>query len=123
VLFSGKVDKEAKMKKLFLLLIVFCLPLIAEEIWLGMATGAQGDTLILVDNLKVYVPGLSLGRYISGDGQAISVNSITFPFTASLVKPDQQIADTEETDKASIAHTYIKIHKFYNVVNGRLVEK
>lgn len=111
------------MKKLFLLLIIFCLPLIAEEIWLGMATGAEGDTLILVDNLKVYVPGLSLGRYINKDDQAVNANSITFPFTASLVKPDQEIPPSEKTGITRIANTYIKIHKFYNVVNGRLVEK
>jgi len=111
------------MKKLFLLLIIFCLPLIAEEIWLGMAIGAEGDTLMLVDNLKIYVPGLSLGKYINQDNQAISANSVKFPFTASLIKPDQQTSSEATTDKTAIANTYIKIHKFYNVVNGRLVEK
>jgi hypothetical protein len=111
------------MKRLFLLLITICLPLIAEEIWLGIAVGAEGDTLILVDNLKVYVPGLSLGKYISEDGQTINSTSITFPFAASLVRPDQKFTPTEEADKVRIAHTYVKIHKFYNVINGRLVEK
>lgn len=112
------------MKRLFILLIIFCLPLIAEEVWLGMAIGAEGDTLILVDNLKVYVPGLSLGRYVNKDNQAISPNSIKFPFTVSLVRPDQQTTSQDATDDRNVlANTYVKIHKFYNVVNGRLVER
>ncbi|MEO0216422.1 MAG: hypothetical protein ABIL70_08460 [candidate division WOR-3 bacterium] len=111
------------MKKLFFLLIIFCLPLIAEEIWLGMAMETKGDTLILVDNLKVYVPGLSLGKYINQNNQAIDINRVKFPFTASLVKPDGQGLPDEKTDRNVIANTYIKIHKFYRVVNGRLVEE
>lgn len=111
------------MKKLFLLLIIFCLPLIAEEIWLGMAIGAEGDSLILVDNLKVYVPGLSLGRYVNEDNQSISLSSIKFPFTASIVRPDQQTSQDATNDRNVIANTYVKIHKFYDVVNGRLVER
>lgn len=112
------------MKRLFLLLIVICVPLIAEEIWLGMVDGAEGDSLILVDGLKVYVPGLSLGRYVNEDNQAIDVSSIKFPFTASLVRPDQEMTSEDETDmRGVLGHTYVKIHKFYDVVNGRLEER
>ncbi len=115
------------MKKLLLLLLIFCMPLIAEEIWLGLAVGAEGDSLILVDNLKIYVPGLSLGKYIGEDNQAISVSAVKFPFTASLVRITQGTAlPTDETAPIEVKHlvnTYVRIHKFYNVVNGRLVEK
>ncbi len=111
------------MKRLVLILIIFFLPLIAEEIWLGMAIDAKGDTLILVDNLKVYVPGLSLGKYINQNNQAVDVNSVKFPFTASLVMPDGQGLPHEKADRNVIANTYIKIHKYYKIVNGRLVEE
>ncbi|MGQ9533851.1 MAG: hypothetical protein ACUVTF_01270 [bacterium] len=112
------------MKRLFLLLIVICLPLIADEVWLGMVAGATGDSLILVDGPKVYVPGLSLGRYVNEDDQAIDPGSIKFPFTASLVVPDQNFASADETAmRILLNRAYIKIHKFYDVVNGRLLER
>lgn len=112
------------MKKIILLLLILYLPLIAEELWLGMVDGAQGDSLILVDGPKVYVPGLSLGRYVNEDNQAINASSIKFPFTASLVRPGQKMGSEDATDDRNIlANTYVKIHKFYDVVNGRLVER
>lgn len=114
------------MKRLFLCLVIFGLPLMADEIWLGMAMGAEGDTLLLVDNLKVYVPGLSQGRYVGADNQAISAQSVTFPFTASLVRVNQEVmtgGDATSADKNAVVTTYVRTHKFYDVVDGRLVEK
>jgi hypothetical protein len=96
------------------------LPLMAEDMSLGMVTGVKGNALILVDGLKVSVPGASMGRYIryiDGNNQAVDPASITFPFTASLIinkdLPTNMRAQT----------TVVKIHKFYDVVEGRLVER
>jgi hypothetical protein len=107
------------MKKLILLIALLVIPLLAaEETNLGMVYAAEGDSLILADGLKVYVPGLSLGgRYIT-DNTSLDLSTISFPFTASLIT-------TVSSDPAvkSGLYTYVKIRKFYRQVDGKLVEK
>ncbi len=107
------------MKKLILLIALLAIPLLAaEETSLGMVYRAEGDSLILADGLKVYVPGLSMGgRYIT-DNASIDLSTISFPFTASLVT----MASSDPAVKSGL-FTYIKIHKLYTIIDGRLVEK
>ncbi|HEX7318779.1 MAG TPA: hypothetical protein VF399_00270 [bacterium] len=107
------------MKKLILLIALLVLPLLAaEETNMGMVYGAEGDSLILADGLKVYVPGLSLGgRYVT-DNASLDLSTISFPFTASLVT-----METSDPAVKSGLFTYVKIYKLYRVVEGRLVEK
>ena len=104
------------MRKLILLLIIISLPLVAEEIWLGMVTGVQGDSLILCDGLKIYVPNLSLSQYVSEDKQSLD-GAVTFPFTASLIT-NGELSKLKRTPTTSL-----KIHKFYDVIEGRLIER
>jgi hypothetical protein len=89
----------------------------AEEISLGMVTGIKGNTLILVDGLEVSLPRGSMGRYIDENNRVVDAASITFPFRASLV------VDTELPAHLRAQTTVVKIHKFYDVVEGRLVER
>ena len=103
------------MKHLMICLVIMALPLMAEEISLGMVTGVKGNSLVLVDGLEVSI-GRSI-RYISENDQAVDATSITFPFTASL------ITDTEQPTNVRARTTLVKIHKFYDVVDGRLVER
>ncbi len=105
------------MKYLILFLIIITPALFAEEISLGMVYGAEGDSLILVDGLKVYVPNLSQGKYVSESNQELKMADVQFPFTASLIIPDQDLPPEK-----AIQLVYVKIHKFYSEVNGRLVE-
>jgi hypothetical protein len=105
------------MKYLLICLIVLALPLVAEETSLGMVTGIKGNSLVLVDGLEISMPGGSMGRYIDENNQAVDASSITFPFTASL------IFNTELPSHMRAQTTVVKIHKFYDVVNGRLVER
>lgn len=113
--FSGRDDKEETMKKIFLLLIIaLIIPLWAEEIWLGMVVGIEGESLLLVDGIKYSCPGLSSQRYITEDSQALDAARITFPFTASVVIDEQMPAQLR-------AQTVrIKIHAFYEMKDGRL---
>lgn len=105
------------MKHLIICLVIMALPLMAEEISLGMVTGVKGNALVLVDGLEVSMPGASMGRYIYENNQAVDAASITFPFTASL------ITNTELPAHMRAQTTVVKIHKFYDVVEGRLVER
>ncbi len=109
------------MKKLLLCLIIVALPLMAEEIWLGMVSGAQGDSLILVDGLKIYVPNLTFAQYLSEDDHLLDNIEITYPFTASLVVND--LSDPESRAVSSASIPTIKIYEFYEVKEGRLVER
>jgi hypothetical protein len=112
------------MKKLLLCLIIFTLPLAAGEIWLGMVVGAQGDSLLLVDGMKVYVPNLSYAQYISESDQLLDDVEITFPCTITLITDDISTPDDPESRIASNARfATIKIHKFYELEEGRLVER
>ena len=104
------------MKYLLICLIILALPLVAEEISLGMVT-IKGNSLVLVDGLDVRMPGSSMGRYIDANNQAVDAASITLPFSASL------ITNTELPPQMRVQTTVIKIHKFYDVVDGRLVER
>ena len=63
---------------------------------------------------------MSIGRsvrYIIENDETADAASITFPFTASL------ITDTEQPMNVRVRITFVKIHKFYDVVDGRLVER
>ena len=112
------------MKKLLLCLIIFTLPLVAEEISLGMVVGAQGDSLLLVDGMKVYVPNLSYVQYISASDQLLDNVEITFPCTMSLITDDLTEADDPESRiPNNTRFATIKIHEFYELEEGRLVER
>jgi hypothetical protein len=103
------------MKYLCICLIILALPLMADEVSLGMVTGINGNALVLVDGVEVRMPGISIGRFIDENNQAVDASSIAFPFTASL------ISNTELPEHMRAQSTVIKIHKFYDVVEGRLV--
>lgn len=105
------------MKKLIIFLTIISLPLLAEEISLGVVTGIKGDSLILVDGLKVHVPRASLGRYIDENNQPIDAASVSFPFSASLV------VNRELSGQVRAQTTMVKIHAFYDKIDGRLVER
>ena len=109
------------MKKLLLCLIIVALPLMAEEIWLGMVSGAQGDSLILVDGLKVYVPNLAYTQYLSDNDHLLDNVGITYPYTASLIF--NELSDLDPDSRSSASIPTIKIHEFYDIVEGRLVER
>lgn len=105
------------MKKLMICLTIMALPLAAAEISLGMVSGAEGNSLILADGLKISVSNLALGRYITADNQPLDPTSLTFPFTASLVLND------ELPEHIRKHRALVKIHKFYDIIDGRLVER
>ena len=113
------------MKKLLLYLIIFILPLAAEEISLGMVVGAEGDSLLLIDNMKVYVPNLAYAQYISESDQLLDNIEITFPCTMSLIADDLANPDNPESrlQNDNSRFVKIKIHKFYDLQEGRLVER
>ncbi len=115
------------MKKILLIGMILCLPLIAEEIWLGVVCGVSADTLLLVDGLKIYVPGLSAGKFTTENNTALDSRTITFPFKASLVIKDEipfQKALTENGVRPEYAHyVYVKIHNFCDIKDGRLVDR
>ncbi|MBN2621566.1 hypothetical protein JXB22_10835 [candidate division WOR-3 bacterium] len=118
-----------KLLALFLVLITF--PLLAQddfdqnvqEISLGMVVGAQGDSLLLVDGVKVYVPNLSFARYIDNDDNMVST-AISYPFTASLVITEAGggIVSEDRSAGRTVTNT-IKIHDFYDIVDGRLIKR
>ena len=103
------------MKKLLLCLTIAALPLFAGEVWLGMVIDAQGDSLVLADDFMVYAPR-AMRQYVSENGDAIDVSTLEFPYTASLITD-------EATEFKGMHRVTVKIHKCYNVVEGRLVEK
>ncbi|UCD06285.1 MAG: hypothetical protein JSV98_03385 [candidate division WOR-3 bacterium] len=100
------------MKAIMLLLLTFSLCLFAEETYLGIVHGIEGDSLILVDGLRVYVPnarGSLVYKNVSTDAQNIS-----FPFRASLVR--------DRTSRAG-ARTYVRIERLYEIREGKLIAK
>lgn len=111
------------MKKLLLCLIIFALPLMAAEISLGMVSGAQGDSLILVDGLKVHVPNLAYAQYLSDNDHLLDNIKITYPYTASLVFNELSDSDPASRVVSSSIISTIKIYEFYEVKEGRLVER
>jgi hypothetical protein len=100
------------MKKIIFLSLVCVLCLFAEEIGLGMVHGIEGDSLVLVDGLRIYVPN-ALGSLVYTNPE-ISIQDISFPFTATLVR--DRLSRTG-------SRTYVRIEQLYDVVNGQLVEK
>lgn len=115
------------MKRLLLCITILAVALFAEEISLGLVVGAEADSLILVDGLKVHVPNLTYARYITEGNDEANLSSITYPYTASLVintgsdEEDPFSSPTAEESPRNIP--VIKIHKFYSIVDGRLVER
>lgn len=119
------------MKLLTLFLIVITFPLFAQddfdtkvqEISLGLVVGAQGDSLLLVDGVKIYVPNLGYAQYIDDNNKMISA-AISYPFTASLVRTDASggLSNDARTAGRSITST-IKIHQCYEIVDGQLAER
>jgi hypothetical protein len=100
------------MKTIILLLLTFSLCLFAEETYLGMVHGIEGDSLILVDGLRIHVQnarGSLVYKNMSTDAQNIS-----FPFTASLVRDRMSRAG---------ARTYVRVERLYEVKKGQLVVK
>jgi hypothetical protein len=106
------------MKKLIISLFLISLVsfIAAEEISLGLVVGIEGNSLILVDGEKFQLPNISACRFVTEDNQALDTASFTFPFTATVITPDNFEDPTIQT-------TVIKIHKFYEIEEGRLVER
>ena len=120
-----------KLLTLFLVLITF--PLLAQddfdtdiqEIYLGLVVGAQGNSLLLVDEGKVYVPNLGYAQYIDDNDSPLST-AISYPFTASLVTTSASASGDLSSEAGTAGRTVIntiKIHDFYDVVDGRLVKR
>jgi|GEM_PF-1981814 len=119
------------MKILTLCVILVTLPLIAQdfsegevrEISLGLVVGAQGDSLLLVDDGKVYVPNLAFASYVDENGNMVST-AISYPFTASLVLNNATGGlGTEARSPSRTSVSVIKIHQFYEIVDGRLAKR
>ena len=100
------------MKKIIFLSLAFALCLFAEETYLGMVHGIEGDSLVLVDGLRIYVPN-ARGSLVYANPD-MSTEDISFPLTATLVR--DRLSRTG-------SRTYVRIEKLYEVVNGQLVEK
>ena len=116
------------MNKLILCLLIIVLPIAAEEIGLGCVWGAEGDSLILADGLKVYVPNLSSGsRYLNAKNEVITSSLVRFPFMAALVTMESVSLDeddfTKEISRVASNVYYVKILRYYEVVNGRMVDR
>lgn len=115
------------MKKLILCITLLTVVSFAEEISLGLVVGAEGDSLILVDGVKVYVPNLAYARYITKENSEANLTSVTYPYTASLITATA--ADEEDPFSLPTAEesprnvSVIKIHAFYDIVDGRLVKR
>ncbi|MCX7994886.1 MAG: hypothetical protein N3A65_03815 [candidate division WOR-3 bacterium] len=113
------------MRKIIFLLILLCFPMFAKEIWLGVVHGMSADTLILVDGLKIYVPGLSGGKFCYENGLPADLSVVTFPLKASLViegRADDIL--TETGVKPGFGHLVkVKIHSFCEFKDGRLIDK
>ncbi len=100
------------MKAIILLLLTFSLWLFAEETYLGIVHSIKGDSLVLVDGLKVYVPnarGSLVYKNVPTDAQNIS-----FPFRATLVRDRMSRAG---------ARTYVRVERLYEIRQGKLIAK
>ncbi len=116
------------MNKLILCLLIIILPIAAEEIWLGYVWAEEGDSLILVDGIKVYVPNLSSGsRYLNTKNEVLASSSVRFPFTANLVTMESVSLDEDDlaidVNRVPSNVYYVKILKYYEVVDGRMVDR
>ena len=100
------------MKTMILFLLTFSLCLFAEETYLGMVHGIEGDSLVLVDGLKIYVQnarGSLVYKNVPTDAQNIS-----FPFRASLIRDRMSRAGTR---------TYVRVERLYEIKKGKLIAK
>jgi hypothetical protein len=100
------------MKAIIILLLTFSLCLFAEETYLGIVHSIEGDSLVLVDGLRIYVQnarGSLVYKNMPTDAQNIS-----FPFKASLI-----------SDRMSRtgARTYVRVERLYDVKDGKLIAK
>lgn len=119
------------MKILALFAILITMPLLAQdfsdgaakEISLGLVVGARGDSLLLVDDGKVYIPNLTYARYVDDNDNGLTTE-ISYPFTASLVLTDDGSGSlTEDRSASRTSVSVIKIHQFYEIIDGRLVPR
>lgn len=115
------------MKKLLLLLIICTGPLLAADTFLGIATGINGDTLILTDNLKIHVPNIRQA-FVNSRKETIDFEKITFPLEAVLVTPDDESAvpvadNSRERGQIGITTTFIRVNKFFDLKDGRLIDR
>ena len=100
------------MKKIIILSLALVLGLFAEETYLGMVHAIEGDSLVLVDGLRIYVPN-ARGSLIHANPD-IELQNPPFPFTATLVR--------DRLSRTGV-RTLIRIEQFYEVKNGRLIER
>jgi hypothetical protein len=100
------------MNKIILLLLTLSLCLFAEETFLGMVHAIEGDSLVLVDGLRIYVPNAR--NSLVYDNAFTDPQAVSFPFTASLVQ--------DRMSRTGV-RTYLRIEQQYLLVEGRLVEK
>jgi hypothetical protein len=100
------------MNKIILLSLAFFLCLFAEETYLGIVHGIEGDSLVLVDGLRIYVPNAR--KSLVYENAFTDPQAISFPFTASLV---------QDRMSPTGVRTYVRIERQYALIEGRLVEK
>jgi hypothetical protein len=100
------------MNKIILLLLTLSLCLFADEIYLGMVHGIKGDSLILADGLRIYVPNARSSLVY--ENAFTDAENVSFPFTASLIRDRLSRSGTR---------TYVRIEQQYLLIEGRFVEK
>lgn len=100
------------MKAIILLLLTFSLCLFAEETFLGMVHSIEGDSLVLVDGLRVYVQNARASLVYKN--MPTDAQNISFPFTASLISDRKSRVG---------ARTYVRVERLYEVKKGRLIAK
>jgi hypothetical protein len=114
------------MKKMLFLLIIIALPLAAKECSLGMVAGIAGDSLILVDGLKIHVPN-ARQAFVNQRNELIGFENVQFPFTATLIKENIQSTDGSDESRddqvPGLISIRIRIDKTYEIKDGRAVEK
>jgi len=114
------------MKKLLFFLIIIALPLAAEECSVGMVAGIAGDSLILVDGLKIHVPN-ARQAFVNQRNEIVGFENVQFPFTATLLRENIQPADgsdeTRDDQVPGFISVRIRIDKTYEIKDGRAVEK
>lgn len=100
------------MKKIIILSLALVLGLFAEETYLGIVHAIEGDSLVLVDGLRIYVPN-ARGSLVYANPE-IDVQSLSFPFAASLVR--------DRLSRTGV-RTLIRVEQLYEIKNGQLVER
>lgn len=100
------------MKKIIILSLALVLGLFAQETYLGIVHAIEGDSLVLVDGLRIYVPN-ARGSLVYANPE-IDVQEVTFPFAASLVR--------DRLSRTGV-RTLIRVEQLYEIKNGQLVER